>query len=86
VGRWTIKNEWGHDPDSGTDREFAYSFRLDSDAEQGRQITVEWASGGVAGSASAARQAIGRYLGDAHRHPPRRLLVDRDGRVQVVEP
>jgi len=75
--RWTI-DRIRHAPwSAGSDCEDAYVVHFDSGPEP--HVIVEYAAGGGGRHASEVhtRRMVRPYLDDEH--PPRRILIDRDG-------
>jgi hypothetical protein len=82
MARWRVVKEWNAEPSSGIDRDAAYALKLSSNGEEA-QTTVEWAAPSRGASASAAREAVRPYL--ESEKPPRRLLLNREGGISVIE-
>jgi hypothetical protein len=80
---WKITSAWNHEPQPGSDRDFARSFTL-SDGEHEVRSTVEFARPSGQAGPNEARYALDGYV-DLEEPPPRRLLVGRDKRVSVEE-
>jgi hypothetical protein len=78
VVEWHIERDWAAGPSPGTHREWAWAFSLERNDEN-CQVTVEFVAGHGGGSRSEALEALRPHLDDDQ--PPRRLVVDRDGRV-----
>ena len=77
MAEWRIERErgWILSPGPDTDSAFVFLLRREDEASK---LTVEFAAPGP-GSISAARDTVRTYLG--RDRLPRRLIVDRQGRV-----
>jgi hypothetical protein len=70
-------------PEPGSDRDYARTYFLTRDGEE-TQTTVEFARGRRRGSPHRAVVALRAFLGSEDK-PPRRLLVNRDDSVSILE-
>jgi hypothetical protein len=87
VADWTVVKAWDHEPEPGSEREFAKSF-LVSEGDREFHVTLEWVSRTAVG-ANAAGHAARRLLTtilENEEPPPRRVLVEPDGSYAVMEP
>jgi hypothetical protein len=80
---WRVVSAWSHKPEKGTDRDAACSLIV-WDGQRELQSTVEFAAPSRGPDRTQAERIVQSYLasGDV---PPRRMLVDRDGNVSVLE-
>lgn len=80
---WTEKKHYQFKGESppGADTSGGIKFTL-SDGSRDTETIVAFASGSRV-SLSAARNAMGEHLRSAR--PPRRLLIDRDGKAHIVQ-
>ena len=81
MARWTIGRVRQVPPTPGMDCETAFAVHFKEDDRPEPQITVEYSGSGGWRFASAtnARAAVTPYLDDEK--PPRRLVVDSDGKT-----
>jgi len=85
VALWRIDSDWGFDgpAEAGSDVEGGRGFALvhETSGEQ-RQLSVEVAAGGPGVPGSRLREVARQYLNDPV--PPRRVVLDREGKVGRV--
>jgi len=79
--KWIVDDTRPVEPTPGADCDSSYLLKL-SRGEQRTQAKVEFAAPSALTSIGYAREALAPYLGDEEL--PERLIVGRDGKVQVT--